>query len=313
MDFNLREILKMISVQNVENADVEVVNHSPLEMMGKGRQGAVFKLSDDICVKIFGNPEDCQRENYAYSLGKHTNLFPRIYEAGKLYIVMEIVKGVDLREYLQSQPLSIELSYKLIEMLITFKRIGFERIDHHKRQIYLQPDGNLKVIDVARTVWRDRVYPYPRKLLTSLGEENKELFLSHVKQLAPDLFEEWMYYIRMDEISRDIYQVLLANPKEKDTVKILSKKFLTTKDESKKAAQLESLAHKVFKEEWVKMMVLKGYDIDKIMDEIDRYWAKQEEQFKYKMEQSRDSSKNQDKDRKRDSVSSKNQDKDRKR
>ena len=42
---------------------------------------------------------------------------------------------------------------KLIQMLITFKEIGYERIDHHKRQIYIQSDGSLKVIDVARTVW----------------------------------------------------------------------------------------------------------------------------------------------------------------
>ena len=34
-----------------------------------------------------------------------------------------------------------------------------------------QSDGSLKAIDVARTVWRDRVYPYPRKLINSLGEQ----------------------------------------------------------------------------------------------------------------------------------------------
>ena len=114
---------------------------------------------------MFGNTEDCEREYYALSLGQHTNLFPKVYDKGPLYIAMDFIRGVDLREYLQSQPLTEELSMKLIQMLITFKEIGYERIDHHKRQIYIQSDGNLKVIDVARTVWRDRVYPYPRKLL----------------------------------------------------------------------------------------------------------------------------------------------------
>ena len=80
---------------------------------------------------------------------------------GPLYIAMDFISGIDVREYLQSQPLTEELSMKLIQMLITFKEIGYERIDHHKRQIYIQSDGSLKVIDVARTVWRDRVYPYP--------------------------------------------------------------------------------------------------------------------------------------------------------
>jgi predicted Ser/Thr protein kinase len=268
--------MKEIEVTNIDNADVEVVNHSPLTMIGKGRQGAVFQFSDDICVKVFGNTEDCEREHYALSLGQHTDLFPKVYAKGTLYIAMEIIKGVDLREYLQSQPLTEELSIKLINMLITFKEIGYERIDHHKRQIYLQPDGNLKVIDVARTVWRDRVYPYPRKLLVSLGEENKELFLSHVQAISPELYEEWKHYIRMEELSRQIYHVLLTKPPKKDKIKDLSQKLLTTDDELLYVTQLESLVYKVFKEEWVKTMLARGVDPDAVMEKIDKHWEKRE-------------------------------------
>ena len=266
--------MKDIKVTNLVNEDVEVVNQSPLTMMGKGRQGAVFQVSDEVCVKVFGNIEDCEREHYALTLGQQTNLFPKVYAKGPLYIAMEIIKGVDLREYLQSHPLTEELSMKLIDMLITFKEIGYDRIDHHKRQIYLQPDGNLKVIDVARTVWRDRVYPYPRKLLTSLGEEYKELFLSHVQALSPELYEEWKHYIRMEEISRQIYQVLLKNPPKKDKLKDLSQQLLTTNDELIYVSQLESLVHKVFKEEWVKTMLARGTDPDKVMEKIDQHWDK---------------------------------------
>ncbi|GAE45695.1 hypothetical protein [Mesobacillus boroniphilus] len=172
----VEKMLKDIQVKNIENGDVEVINNSPLEMIGKGRQGAVFRYSDEICIKVYGNKEDCEREHYAMYLGQKSNSFPLLYAAGDNYIVMETIKGVDLREYLQSQPLTEQLSYKLIELLITFKKVGFDRIDHHKRQIYIQRDGNLKVIDVGRTVWRNRVYPYPRKLLNSLGKENKAKF-----------------------------------------------------------------------------------------------------------------------------------------
>ncbi|KRF52503.1 RIO2 family protein [Peribacillus butanolivorans] len=280
----LNQCIKNIQVQNVDNADVEVINNSPLVMIGKGRQGAVFQLSDDICVKVFGNTEDCEREYYALSLGQHTTLFPKVYANGPLYIAMEIIKGVDVREYLQSQPLTKELSTKLIEMLITFKEIGFERIDHHKRQIYLLQDGSLKVIDVARTVWRDRVYPYPRKLLTSLGEENKELFLSHVQELAPELYGEWMHYIRMEEISREVYQVLMSEPKNTNAVKTLNKRLLTTKDENNYVVQLEGLVHKVFKEEWVKTMLARGVDPDTVMGKIDEYWDYHEQAWESVLE-----------------------------
>ncbi|WML39428.1 hypothetical protein RCG19_19950 [Neobacillus sp. OS1-2] len=280
MDINqLNNWLKDIKVQNQVNADVEVVNNSPLSMLGKGRQGAVFQVSEDICVKVFGNEEDCEREHYALSLGKDTNLFPKIHAKGPLYIAMDIVRGVDIREYLQSQPLTESLSARLLIMLITFKKIGYERIDHHKRQIYLQPDGSLKVIDVARTVWRDRVYPYPRKLLTSLGEENKAIFLGHVKSMAPDVYEEWLHYIRMEEISHQIYEILLPEKPDKESLKNLSKQLLTTKDEEKYVAQLQGLVHKVFKEEWVKTMLARGKDPDTVMAKIDEYWDSREMEF----------------------------------
>lgn len=268
---HLDKWIKKIKVRNMINADVEVVNRSPLMMIGKGRQGAVFQISEDVCVKVFGNMEDCEREYHALSLGQHTHLLPRIFAKGSLYIAMEMVKGVDLREYLQSQPLTRELSHKLIKMLITFKKIGFERIDHHKRQIFLQPDGNLKVIDVGRTVWRDRVYPYPRKLLTSLGEENKQLFLNHVQKMAPKLYKEWKYYMRMEEISRQLYQVLLKHPPEIDKLRKQIQILLTTNDEEKHINQLENLVRKVFKEEWIKTMLAQGYAPEEVMKKIDEY------------------------------------------
>ncbi|WP_413300199.1 hypothetical protein AA0X95_17900 [Bacillus sp. 1P10SD] len=273
----LKEWMKQIEVKNLINADVEVINNSPLVMLGKGRQGAVFQVTDDICVKVFGNQEDCDREHYALSLGQHTNLFPKIHAKGPLYIAMDIIRGVDVREYLQSQPLNEELSAKLIDMLITFKAIGYERIDHHKRQIYIQPDGNLKVIDVARTVWRDRVYPYPRKLLNSLGEENKAIFLSHVQEMAPELYQEWLHYIRMEELSRQIYQILLPQKPDKEKVKNLSKKLLTREDEEQYVVQLHGLVHKVFKEEWVKTMLARGKDPEAVMEKIDKYWDELEQ------------------------------------
>ncbi|MFP7296575.1 hypothetical protein [Neobacillus niacini] len=276
---NLEIWMKNIKVTNQVNADVEVVNNSPLVMMGKGRQGAVFAINNDLCVKVFGNTEDCDREYYALSLGQQTSLFPKVYGKGPLYIVMEIIRGVDLREYLQSQPLTKALSAKLIEMLITFKKIGYERIDHHKRQIYLQPDGSLKVIDVARTIWRDRVYPYPRKLLTSLGEENKAIFMAHVQEMAPELYAEWLHYIRMEEISRKITALLLPQEPDKNKIKILSNSLLTTADEKNYVNLLHGLVHKVFKEEWIKTMLARGADPEAVMAKIDEHWDILEQGF----------------------------------
>lgn len=163
---------------------------------------------------------------------------------------MEMVYGVDLREYLQVNPLTRELSHKLIDMLSVFKEIGYERIDHHKRQIYLQEDGSLKVIDVGRTVWRNRTYPYPRKLLLSLGEEYKNTFLSHVQEDAPELYHEWNHYMEMEQLSRKLYEVISSEKSpDSKSLKKKVKKLLTTRDAELHAAKLESLVRKVVKEE----------------------------------------------------------------
>jgi predicted Ser/Thr protein kinase len=253
MKINCKEIAreaKKIRVQKFEDEDVAVENSSSLEMIGKGRQGAVFKINEQACMKVYGEEEDCDREYYALSLGKKTDLLPKVYCKGKNFVVMEMVYGVDLREYLQSNPLTKELSHQLIQMLITFQKIGYERIDHHKRQIYLQEDGSLKVIDVGRTVWRNRTYPYPRKLLQSLGEEYKAVFLEHVKELAPELYNEWQHYMHLEEISRKVYQIL--EEKQKIDIDSLSKEtetLLTTQDPKVHYNKLLGLVRKVVKEE----------------------------------------------------------------
>lgn len=247
------DLVDQIKVINGVDVDVEVVNPTSLEMIGKGRQGAIFRVAEDRCMKVFGNVEDCEREYYALSLGQTTELFPRIYEKGPNYIVMDYVIGVDLREYLQSQQLTLNLSLKLIEMLVTFKEIGFQRIDHHKRQIYVQPDGTLKVIDVGRTVWRDRVYPYPRKLLTSLGENHRAVFLSHVQALAPELYQEWQYYRRMEDAAHQAYQLLMVDPSDERIYQIRSliSGLIEVPDEVR-MKQIEGLFYKVLKEQRVR-------------------------------------------------------------
>ncbi|UQD51113.1 hypothetical protein C0971_03015 [Bacillus methanolicus] len=280
MEIKCKEIareVKKIRVRKFEDKDVEVENTSLLEMIGKGRQGAVFKINEQACMKVYGEVEDCAREYYALSLGKNTDLLPKVYCKGKNFIVMEMVYGVDLREYLQSNPLTKELSYKLIQMLITFQKIGYERIDHHKRQIYLQEDGSLKVIDVGRTVWRNRTYPYPRKLLQSLGTEYKALFLEHVKELAPKLYDEWQHYMHLEEISRQVYQKLQEKQKiDFDTLRKQTETLLTTSDSKLHYKKLLGLVRKVVKEERVRERM----KLQKNSNELKLKYDKKEQKMK---------------------------------
>ncbi len=195
---------------------------------------------------------------------------------------MEYVTGIDLREYLQSQPLTRALSMKLIELLITFKDIGLERIDHHKRQIYVQPDGSLKVIDVGRTVWRNRVYPYPRKLLNSLGEENRSVFLTHVQEMAPELYQEWQYYMHLEALARQAYQKLASDPTQAEAAAVgeLCRSLLPESGHVP-IQQIEALIYRVFKEESWKQSNENPHSNPQLLEaELSRQWEEMRQQLR---------------------------------
>ncbi|MCC3355657.1 hypothetical protein [Bacillus sp. REN16] len=259
----IENYVNSITVQAHENAEVTVHNNTALEMIGKGVHGAVFQVNEGVCVKVYGEEDVCSRELYALNLGQHTDLFPKVFCSGAKYIAMEMVYGIDLREYLQSQPLTKNLSVKLIHLLTTYKEIGLERIDHHKRHIFVQEDGNLKVLDVGTTVWRNRVYPYPRKLLNSLGNQYQEMFLEHVKELAPTLYDEWQKYIQMEKYATVLHEKYFS--KENFKLKKLKKEekiLLTGKKEWD--SKVEDLVRKVHKEQWIKALTARGVDIEHV-------------------------------------------------
>ncbi|MEH7223920.1 hypothetical protein V7112_08870 [Bacillus sp. JJ1566] len=260
----IKKYVKNITVQAHEDSEVTVENNNTsLKMIGKGVHGAVFQVNEDVCVKIYGEEDVCARELYALNLGQNTSLFPKVFCSGPNYIAMEMVYGIDLREYLQSQPLTKNLSEKLIHLLTTYKEIGLERIDHHKRHIFVQDDGNLKVLDVGTTVWRNRVYPYPRKLLNSLGNQYQELFLEHVREMAPDLHDEWQEYIEMEKYATELHEKYFAQ--EDITPKKLTKeeKALLT-DKKEWNSKIDDLVRKVHKEQWIKALTARGMDIEHV-------------------------------------------------
>jgi hypothetical protein len=51
------EDFKTIIVSSGKKAVTIVDNPTSYPMIGKGKQGAVFKLSPDCCVKIFPDPD----------------------------------------------------------------------------------------------------------------------------------------------------------------------------------------------------------------------------------------------------------------
>ena len=88
-----------------EDMMVYVINSEGFDLIGKGSQGAVFKISDDRCVKVFAREKHCRKESQAYNAATLSSIVPKVYEMGVNYIVMELLKGQTLYEYFKSKPL----------------------------------------------------------------------------------------------------------------------------------------------------------------------------------------------------------------
>jgi predicted Ser/Thr protein kinase len=170
---------------------VTIKNLSGYTMIGKGADGSVFQLTHEKCIKVFVNEDTRKKELDALQLGQFSLIIPKLYEYGANYIVMEFVKGYNLKHHLRKEKkLSEEIVGKILSMLDEMKAVGFTRLDIEVRHIFFTELGEIKVIDLKRAFHTDR--SVPTKLLTGLNKLGYlEEFLKHVNQLSPSKYKEW--------------------------------------------------------------------------------------------------------------------------
>lgn len=169
---------------------LEINNPTSLSLIGKGSQGAVFKLSEEKCVKIYVDPLQAKMEQEALKAAKKNPFMPKVYETGKNYIVMEYFNGPCLKDYLLgSMYMPEEITKKLLQLLEGFKKAKFTMVDAPLRHIFIV-NNELKVVDHVNAF--KRIHPVPIKLIRDLKLLLlKESFLLQVQKLAPDTYKEW--------------------------------------------------------------------------------------------------------------------------
>lgn len=173
-------------------AGVQIKNPTDMPLIGYGHQGAVFGIDDARCVKIYRNEDVAARELRALQMGQEAGICPEIYGWGDRWIAMEMIKTPSLETYVLSNPLTPELTQRLLRLIDTFKEIGYTRLDHAARHIYLMPDDKLKVIDVVHSVKpHGELKRLPTKLLKGLGQ-HAATFLRHVRSIRPNLYWRWV-------------------------------------------------------------------------------------------------------------------------
>ncbi|MFI8496568.1 hypothetical protein ACIGC1_27665 [Peribacillus butanolivorans] len=193
------EDFKTITVTKGEKS-LEIHNPTTYSLIGMGAQGAVFKLAEDKCVKIYSDPIQAKMEEEALKAGQHLPFMPVVYDTGSNYIVMEYFNAPTLKEYLRNCTYIPDyIVKKLLYILKELKQAKFTMIDAPLRHIFVVDNEELKVIDHVNSF--KRMHPVPLKLLRDLKIILlKDSFLAQVKMLEPDTFNEWENYFNQNSL-----------------------------------------------------------------------------------------------------------------
>lgn len=185
---------KKIRVERTEtNGEKELIIHNPtsLKLIGEGSQGAVFQLSEDLCVKIYVNPNAAIKEGKALDAAKDTNIVPKVYEVGPNYVIMEYLKGRNLKDYLkQTKNISESFTKQIIMIRKELKRVGFTRIKTSIGHFIITEGDVLKAIDHSDGLTMND--PYNPKMFRDLKKLGLlDTFLKQAKEIDLESYEDW--------------------------------------------------------------------------------------------------------------------------
>lgn len=176
------------------NPQFVLKNLDKFPVLGKGRFGTVYRIGKHRCIKVNVSAENNEREIQLYKQYKGSSLFPRIYQSGKSYIIMKLIKGRSLSEHLESGgTLNPYWLNGLLEMFEAGRRIGL-CLNPNARHIVLTGDNRIKLLDLEDIVKFES--PKPFMLLHRLNKHGqKEALLEYVENHKRELYEEWIAQI----------------------------------------------------------------------------------------------------------------------
>lgn len=142
-----------------------------LKLIGTGRSAFVFRIkSSSKAIKVFF-PEFtfiAKEEAEIYKALQDISYFPTIYETGQNYIVMDYIEGRTLFECINHGiPITSSHISEIDAAVSLALNKGLNPSDIHLRNIFITPNDEIKLIDVARfrqtkdcTQWSDLKLAY---------------------------------------------------------------------------------------------------------------------------------------------------------
>lgn len=158
--------------------------------LGEGHNGIVYMLPDGRVIKIFKEAGNCKKEYLILKGASGSKYFPKVYYRGGNYIIRDYVGGECAKDYIKRNGLSKKLSLSLIGLLEEFKRLKFTKLDIRCRDLFVQDDESVIVIDPKSSY--SRSVDFPRHLSKGLKKLNVlDSFLEVVKSERPELYDLW--------------------------------------------------------------------------------------------------------------------------
>ncbi|MCM3674228.1 AarF/UbiB family protein [Peribacillus simplex] len=190
---------KSIRVTREGDNEVEVVhNPTSFPLVGRGKHGAVFKISADQCIKIHVKQKNILKESEALKATQDSPIVPKLYEVGENYVIMEYIEGPTLEQYLEAKGnITEDITGKILSLIQEMKRLNFARLDPRLRNILVTKQEELKIIDLVHSFKTKKDRPdRPEYLMADLKNLGiLSSFLEQVKHLDPQSYQEWKDFI----------------------------------------------------------------------------------------------------------------------
>lgn len=161
------------------------------KFLGEGHHGKVFLRGDGKVVKICTTAKSCKKEYTILKQVHGAKHFPRVYEYNNIYMVRDYVGGECMKDYIKRNGLSRRLALNIIELLEEFQELKFTKIDIRCKDIFVQNDESVMVIDPKGCFSRSK--SYPSHLMKGLKKAlYLDKFLKILKEERPDLYDRWI-------------------------------------------------------------------------------------------------------------------------
>ncbi|RSD26654.1 protein kinase family protein [Mesobacillus subterraneus] len=140
---------------SVKGSQVVLLNKDQrLKLIGKGRSAFAFRISGTKYVlKVFFPQFEkiAAEEAEIYKHLKDNHFFPELHESGRNYLVIDYVQGTTFFECLvKGMPIAAGHIKEVDEALQLARKNGLNPSDIHLRNIIITPQGDIRLIDVAR-------------------------------------------------------------------------------------------------------------------------------------------------------------------